>query len=707
MIILKKIKLNNFLSHTNTEIDLADEQKLLLDGNSGSGKSSIVEAIIWGLYGKGRVDNRYLVKKKKKEASVTIVLGDTEDENISYRIKRSISTKGKHNLEVEETNDKGEYTPIKETGIKNIQHHLEKYILRSSYLLFINSIAYPQENNDAFVKQTAKKRKDIIMEMIQAEDYEEYLKMTKDMLYNIKIKVESLNNQVKDKEQRIEENKQNMGDLEKMEKEKEDAERSLDEKQKEIDALTEERNEKSEKLSNLSVKKETLEKLQKEEEECYNNIQNLEGKIENIQATDIKQLEENVNKLQEVEKELKEGEQKREEYYKWLEEYNNYEKLKPSPPAKGYQEKIDELNQKIIKIMKEEKTPTCPQCGTKYPEFEEDKQRRIKELEVELENTDKERHNYEQQITEINDKLQELMQKKPVYSEAKIAELQQTKNSLADAEKKLYEAQNNLKLKEELEQQLKQEQVKKKDIEKQKHKLNSELKEENELTQEKEKMDKMIEQEKEKLNGIQTEVQNLQLSISQAQKAKKEKERLEKEVEDINEKIDSTNYDIKCLESLKEAFSPNGIRTIVIDYMIPQLEERINNILEKLSDFRVRLETQKEGVSGNTVLEGLFISIINDVGEEFDFSSYSGGEKVKISLAINEALAEISKINFRIMDEAVVALDNESTYQFVESLSDIQSKVNQIICISHLPEIKEMFEDKISFKKIKGNTVKV
>lgn len=706
MILLKSIQLNNFLSHPNTQINLTNEQRLLLDGNSGSGKSSVVEGIIWGLYGKGRVDNRYLVKKKKKEASITIILGDSEDSNISYRIKRSISTKGKHNLEVEEINNKGEYVPIKETGIKNIQYHLEKNILRSSYLLFINSIAYPQENNDAFVKQTAKKRKDIIMEMIQAEDYEEYLKMTKDTLYNTKIKLESYNNQIKDKEQRIEENKQNIGDIEKEKEKERDAERKLDEKQKEIDALTEDKNEKSKRLSNLSIKKETLEKLQQEEQDCYNNIENLDNKITNIQTTNIENLKKDVSEFQRAKKELNIEQKKSTEYNRWLEEYNNYEKLKPGLPVKGYQEKIDELNQKIIEVMRE-KVPTCPNCGTKYAEFEESKQNRSKELETELTNIETEKQNYEQQTAEIDNQLQELMKRMPTFDPAKMTQLDHIKEALADSEKKLYEAQNNISLKEQLEEQLKQEQVKKKDIEKQKNKLNSELKEENELQQEKNKLDKNIEQEKQKLNDMQTEIQNIKVFITQAENAQKEKEKLEKEVNDLNEKIDTTNYNIKSLESLKEAFSPNGIRTIVIDYMIPQLEERINNILEKLSDFRVSLETQKEGVSGNTVLEGLFISIINDMGEEFDFASYSGGEKVKISLAINEALAEISRINFRIMDETVVALDNESTYQFVESLSDIQSKVNQTICISHLPEIKEMFEDKISFKKVKGNTVTI
>ena len=64
MILLKTLQLNNFLSHENTEIHFGENEKTLIDGQSGAGKSSIFEAIIWGLYGQGRADNKSLVRKK-------------------------------------------------------------------------------------------------------------------------------------------------------------------------------------------------------------------------------------------------------------------------------------------------------------------------------------------------------------------------------------------------------------------------------------------------------------------------------------------------------------------------------------------------------------------------------------------------------------------------------------------------------------------
>ena len=140
----------------------------------------------------------------------------------------------------------------------------------------------------------------------------------------------------------------------------------------------------------------------------------------------------------------------------------------------------------------------------------------------------------------------------------------------------------------------------------------------------------------------------------------------------------------------------------MIDYLIPKLEESINRILGKLSDFSVKLDTQKSGIRKETVLDGLFITVINPEGLEMDFDSFSGGEKVKISTAINESLAEISKISFRILDESILSLDGESTEKFIETLIEIQNRVNQTICISHIPEIKSIFDEKIEVVKVGG-----
>ena len=72
-------------------------------------------------------------------------------------------------------------------------------------------------------------------------------------------------------------------------------------------------------------------------------------------------------------------------------------------------------------------------------------------------------------------------------------------------------------------------------------------------------------------------------------------------------------------------------------------------------------------------------------------------------MSIAEALASISgNVGFRIIDEAISSLDDESTESFVEVLTKLQEKYPQVLAISHIPEVKQVFEKQILVKKING-----
>ena len=117
------------------------------------------------------------------------------------------------------------------------------------------------------------------------------------------------------------------------------------------------------------------------------------------------------------------------------------------------------------------------------------------------------------------------------------------------------------------------------------------------------------------------------------------------------------------------------------------------------------METQKKGVSEDTVIEGLYIIVQNERGEELELASFSGGEKIRIITAISLGFASFCNCNFRIMDEAVIGLDSETVDNFIEILkNDILKKVDQVIMISHIPEIKDVFSKQIEIKKINGNS---
>ena len=60
MILIKNLKLNSFLSHSETELSFKETDKIAIVGNSGAGKTAICEGILFALFGRGRGDNRSL-----------------------------------------------------------------------------------------------------------------------------------------------------------------------------------------------------------------------------------------------------------------------------------------------------------------------------------------------------------------------------------------------------------------------------------------------------------------------------------------------------------------------------------------------------------------------------------------------------------------------------------------------------------------------
>jgi len=700
MLILKSLELKNFLSHSDTKISFRPNQKLLIAGNSGGGKSSLQEAIVWSLYGQGRGDNRSLIKNGKSGARVILNIQD-DTSPIHYKIERSITKTNKHTVDVSESVDGKSFAPIKATGIKGVQEYLEKNILKSSYLLFINSIVYLQENSETFVKQTAAKRKEIILEIINSNNYDDYLKRSKEAIQENKLSIGIAESKIQEKEIQISRDKDRSANISIYKEQKKKIADELLLIEKDVETVQAEYDSYSEKLAYLKGKEGIVIDIINKIDSNNRKIDEINKRIISIQTADIKKLESDVARKKELEELLKIENGKREDSYLWQAKLNEVNRL--LPPEHDYSADIATVNKKIILAMGEQ-IPECPNCGTKYPSFEDSKQKKIKDLEDDLSNLKNNEAEYNKKKNEYSLAL-ETIGKPVLYDMAIISSLNSEIEKYRESEKKLNELAGMTVVIEQLSQDITSINTEQSDLIKKKETVSEEISGKSFLEEkQKDSNSKRIALNGRKQTLTSQNIENESL-LAIAEDASRNIERNKADIEKLKQDLSSAKKDGESLKLIKEAFSPNGIKAIVIDYVIPQLEEKINEILSKLSDFRVILETQKTGAKEETILEGLFITVVNELGEHLDFQSFSGGEKIKISLSINEALAEISKINFRFFDETVVALDNESVQQFLEAMNNIQEKVSQVLCISHMQEIKDSFDEKITVIKNNGNSI--
>ena len=696
MILIKNISLKNFISHADTKIDFQENQKVLIDGASGAGKSSIVEGLLWALYGQGRSNNRSLIRLGAKEATVSVIIQDNE---IAYKIERTIDRKGKHSLILYKlSGNKLANCDLISDKIKETQEMIENDILHASYFLFINSIAYPQDNPDSFVKQTASKRKDLILEIIKASNYDKYYAKTKNVLLEIEQNQKTDKFIISNNEQKIKLEEKTIKLLPIYQQK----DKNLKIKIKEI------KNQISEAETLFANEQVTRAQIVEKRANIQNfnahislvaaKLQSLTNKKNEINAIDSKQIELGVKTLEQKRIELKQLKEKQTAWMQWNKERIKIERIRPL--FQDFNGIILRLNNQIMETIKAVDT-YCPELGKTCVKLEQQVKDKNQFFIERLKEQYKQKQEYDDAIALYNQKLEALGQP-PETVDNKIEITENEVLKLQDYEKQSYVLANLGIRKAEIEKEINELRTELNTYALKLKKIETEI-----LSMETNLNEEDLNQKRQELNN-QYGVINMEYTINlqsltiAAQKAEMV-QKVQEEIKILEEKLKQKDEEADALKLLAEAFGSNGIKAVLIDYVIPRLEDKINDILGKLSNFRVKLETQKSGLGKNTVLEGLFITIINDIGEELDFQSYSGGERMRIIIAISEGLADLSKqVGFRILDEAIVGLDQETAEGFSKVILDVQNRFNQLICISHLPNIKDMFNDKIEVVKING-----
>lgn len=697
MVLIKNIKIKNFLSHSDTVIDLAPGQKVLLDGKSGSGKSSVLDGIIWCLYGESRGDNRNLVKKGSKSATVelTLVSGD-----ILYKIERSTTDKGKNSLSILECLDGVNFTPVAYTGLKDAQNWIEETLLKASYTLFINSIAYPQDNTNNFVKQTAAKRKDLLLEIASVKDFDLYYSRAKGALdlkneERIRLLAEIESNESMSDALKIDlvDEEKTKGEIQALEKDLEVCKEKLNKLEHDLaDAFSAEEN-----IKNLYVREET----QKDEEnEINNDIKIKETLLADLKKIDIKDLKKKALELRQKEEEKESLSKRIHEDYERSMKINAL--MADKPIERDYESEIADLNKRLIPLIKN--TSVCP-AGDGCP-FVKPFKDEISHYE-EMINQKKEKMN-EQAIA-----LKEYQIKLAALGAPSVTEEERTRYGILEKEIKALEgvkewlakAESSLDRIPSIESELEALRGRLVISEKRLAAVAIEIAEQKKLIEQKTNLNHERGKFLNSINGITGKISYLVVSLKMSINARERISKMASDSEEKRKKLQEVDLSIKALLSIKEAFGSKGLKAVAVDYLIPRLEDKINEILSQLSDFRVRLDTQKSTASGEGTVEGLYINIINDRGEELDYSNYSGGEKLKITVAISEALASLQRVGFRILDELFVGLDEESTENFAMIMGKLNERFSQMLCISHLRNIKDIFEEKIFISKVNGTSI--
>jgi exonuclease SbcC len=178
-----------------------------------------------------------------------------------------------------------------------------------------------------------------------------------------------------------------------------------------------------------------------------------------------------------------------------------------------------------------------------------------------------------------------------------------------------------------------------------------------------------------------------------------EKEALEQELRPLGE--NALRWD-----KLVRAFGKNGIPAFIIENAVPELERISNEILGQMSNGRhtLRFETQRDLKSKAGVAETLDI-IVSDWQGARPYETFSGGEQLRIDLAIRIGLAELlssragNKIEWLVIDEGLSSQDKEHRETVTDAIQGIARRFKRVLVITHIEETLNAFPQVISLSR--------
>ncbi len=675
--LLKKIKLENIRSYLFEEINFP-ESSVLLSGNIGSGKSSILLAIDFVLFGLTPKTGNALLRNNKDKGSVELYFNiDNKEIIIKRTLKRTSTGVTQDSGYIIINNEKilGTHIELK-AKILEILNYPKEILTKSKSLIYKYTVYTPQEEMKAILIGDKDSRLETLRKVFGIDKYKRITQNSETFLKNLKTKI-------KEFEIRIEPLNQKTLEKEKKEQEINKVKQEIKNILIEYDKLSFNLNKKKQEIKNNEEKIKEKNRVNNELELEKNNIKNNNDRIEH-ENREITALKKEINSLKQELKDKKQENiddliKKRAELNKNISE-KEYE-------LRELRDKITELNTKKDnhENLKQKITDldNCPYC-------EQDVKQNHKYNIIK-----REKENIENIVKEINALSYKIKNREE--------ELKTFKQDLENHSEVINDVNLiNLKFK-----NLKEKQEKLENINNSVSKLNIKIKQTNDnINNLKEKI-KTFENLEEKYSLLRKELEEL---INQDKIIGIKQATLDQTEIDLKNSIETLQEEILTMKKIKQNLDyfkklQKWLSEVFIK-MMQLMEKKI--MLRAHSDFNSLLEKWFGMLVNNEInikLDEEFTPVITLNGYETDYSHLSGGERTAAALSyrlalnqvINNLMSDIKTRDLIILDEPTDGFSYEQLDKVKMVLDELNLK--QIIIVSHEPKIESFVDFVLKFEK--------
>ena len=682
-----KLELTNFLPYKDTQtLDFDGIHVACLVGDNGSGKSSLLEAMVWALWGKARDGKRSddeLIHHGETEMRVLLIFQLTGNK---YRIvrQRKIGKSGQLVLALHVYDNSTEsWRDLSEAGSRQTQRKIDE-LLCIDYDTFMNSAFVAQGRADEFTIKSPSNRKAVLASILGLDQWDIFQDRARqystDLNEDLRIldsDIESIDRDLSgrsDAESELSKAEASLAEIEKKtrvaEKDMADVEQArqgLAHTRRVIDDLTARIRQDESELSSVESE------LSSYSSEADKTL--LEAELDNIKSR--------LSSLKTVEIESKDVLRQRTE----ASEY--------SARLKGENKILESEGNKLksrIKMLDTATEPICPTCGQVLEgdsvmvhlqtELKERRSRYLtqrdsyEKLDEKVRSLDKTLSNLDQTLKEQNK-----LERRLAEVELRISNTVKMSENFASMEARRKRWQDNL-----LEDRNKLNEM---EIEQARHTSSIQASEErqkhlNDLRGQQRLWTEKVGSARQKISALDNLVERRKSRVVER---------------------DRVADQIGIYSELYDAFGKEGVPAMIIEAAVPEIENTTNELLGKMTYGRmnVRFDTQRALKSGDTK-ETLDIKIADDLGTR-NYELYSGGESFRVNFAIRIALSKLlarrsgAQLQTVVIDEGFGTQDSLGRQKLVEAINTIQDDFKRVLVITHIDELKDIFPVRINIVK--------
>ena len=741
-----RLELRNFMSYGDqvTPLDFNGMHIACLSGDNGNGKSALLDAITWALWGEARASADELIRLGADEMGVIFdfQLGDD-----LYRVIRNRSKRASGNsweVYIAESDRSGVapsphppippslWRPLTGQGIRDTGRIIQR-ILRMDYKTFINSAYIQQGRADEFTKQTVSDRKKILADILDLSRYDA-----------LEQKAKQRRNEV---EQRIRELEQDISRIEAELANEESYHTELAKSQEERQTLEAKIGEVEAELRRLQARNAELDVQANRIKEIEQQVAGWQAEVKSLRAQHLEQK----NRVDRAKEIIKDKDRILASLAKLLAAVREQVQVLDALDSRRTQlqaqaassnEKWTDLKGKYERMLqvKEDlesklqilgESAACPVCKTELSREKHETIVKDYRFEIERANVDirdlkragseakTTRDNAQQEIARIDQQLKDglhvrasLAQAEQMYSQAvkswpeakeiapateeiALDKLRELLVSLGNAEERLVNDEKSLLAVSEL---ILAREKAIREGEEALGKLKETIRELPTVISQLSKLTECLRTLRQSDREVTGRIATLEQSLKQCKA-------LSAELKIKRKDLDQAKKDQAAYAELVAAFGRKGVQALIIENAIPEIQEEANRLLARMTDnaMQVSIETVRDKKTGG-IAETLDIRISDDMGTRA-YELFSGGEAFRINFALRIALSKLlarragARLQTLVIDEGFGTQDGKGREKLVEAISSIRDDFEKILVITHIDELKDAFPTRIEITK--------